>query len=91
MTVQNVRSPALLHRCHGRSGGTGTATITVAQDRVSGTATVLVYTDITDAYRDPTTGKVEKDGAVQAVNDYLFNGTISKDDGITVVNAYLFG
>ncbi|MGC9435445.1 MAG: hypothetical protein ACP5C4_05090 [Methanomicrobiales archaeon] len=46
---------------------------------------------IIDDYRDPTTGEVEKEGAVQAVNDYLFEGIISRDEAILVVNSYLFG
>jgi len=57
---------------------------------VEGTTSITV-SDLISRYTDPSTGKVEKDGAVQAVNDYLFNGIISKEDAITVVNAYLFG
>jgi len=71
--------------------GQGTATISVTQEGVTGTATLNVYTDITDAYKDASTGKVEKANAVQAVNDYLFNDKLSKTDAVTVVNAYLFG
>gem|GEM_PF-3480013 len=46
---------------------------------------------IIDEYRDPATGEVEKEGAVKAVNDYLFEGVITRDEAILVVNAYLFG
>ncbi|MGC9435426.1 MAG: Ig-like domain-containing protein, partial [Methanomicrobiales archaeon] len=71
--------------------GAGTATISVTQEGVTGTATLNVYTDITDAYKDPSTGTVTKAKAVDAVNDYLFNDKLSKTDAVTVVNAYLFG
>ncbi|MGC9434459.1 MAG: Ig-like domain-containing protein [Methanomicrobiales archaeon] len=71
--------------------GAGTATISVAQDGVTGTATLTVYTDITDAYTDAGTGTVTKANAVDAVNDYLFNDRLSRADCVTVVNAYLFG
>ncbi|MHC1626307.1 MAG: beta strand repeat-containing protein [Methanoculleaceae archaeon] len=69
----------------------GTATIRVSQDGVTGTATVYVYTNVTDAYRDPTTCQVTKELAVQAVNDYLFNDVISKEDALEVVIEYLWG
>jgi len=69
----------------------GTATIRVTQDGVTGTASVNVYTDVTDAYRDPTTGQVTKQLAVNAVNDYLFNDALSKEDAVAVVMAYLWG
>ncbi|MHC1626364.1 MAG: PKD domain-containing protein, partial [Methanoculleaceae archaeon] len=69
----------------------GTATIRVTQDGVTGTASIKVYTDVTDAYRDPTTGKVTKQLAVNAVNDYLFNDALSKEDAVKVVVAYLWG
>lgn len=49
------------------------------------------YGDLIGRYMDPATGRVEKEGAVQAVNDYLFNGTLSRADAVSVVNAYLFG
>lgn len=34
---------------------------------------------------------IQKDEAINAVTDYLFNGTLSKDDTIAVLTAYLFG
>lgn len=71
--------------------GQGTATISVARDGVTGTATLHVYTDITDAYRDASTGQVEKANAVDAVNDYLYNDRLSRAGAVTVVDAYLFG
>ncbi|MGC9435555.1 MAG: lectin like domain-containing protein, partial [Methanomicrobiales archaeon] len=77
------------------TGGTYTVTGTYVdgeqgEGTVGGTTSITV-SDLINRYTDPSTGKVEKDGAVQAVNDYLFSGIISKDDAITVVNAYLFG
>lgn len=53
--------------------------------------TVIDVSDVIRRYTDPGTGEVEKTGAVQAVNDYLFNDVLSRDDAVTVVNAYLFG
>jgi len=75
----------------------GTYTITgtwTDGEKTTGTVggdTAITVSDLISRYTDPSTGKVEKDGAVQAVNDYLFSGIISKEDAITVVNAYLFG
>jgi len=46
---------------------------------------------IIDDYTDPATGKVEKDGGVRAVDDYLFGDIITRDEATAVVNACLYG
>jgi len=61
-----------------------------ASGEIGGTNTFTVD-DVISQYTDPDTGKVEKDGAVRAVNDYLFEDTLTKEEAVAVVNAYLFG
>jgi len=58
---------------------------------VVGSETIRVGVSVVDIYKDPVTNKVEKAGAINALNDYLFNNLISRDDAIAVLNAYLFG
>lgn len=69
----------------------GTFTDGMKNTGTIGGDTVIDVSDVIRRYTDPGTGEVEKTGAVQAVNDYLFNDVLSRDDAVTVVNAYLFG
>ena len=47
-----------------------------------------------ERYDADNSGRIDKDEAIQAINDYLFGegaDRISKDEAIQVINLYLFG
>ena len=47
--------------------------------------------DLLNTYDTNDNGRVDKDEALVAINDYLFNETITKDQVLEVIALYLFG
>ena len=54
----------------------------------AGSTTVRVWTDVCTRYDSNGNGVIEKAELIDAIDDYLFNGTITKKELFAVINCY---
>ena len=47
--------------------------------------------DLMERYDNNNNGRIDKDEALTAIDDYLFDGILTKDQALEVINLYLFG
>ena len=78
------------------TAGENTISVTVTAEDESTqtytvTVTVLTGDTLMDRYDTNDNDQIDKDEALAAINDYLFEGTITKDQALEVINLYLFG
>ena len=74
--------------------GSNTVTVTVtAEDDTTQTYTVMVtvHEGLLAQYDENNDGRIDKNEALRAIDDYLIHGTITKDQVLTVIDLYLTG